>query len=357
MNKISTRQLLFFLSCIAPVGKIVLLPTRLAYYTENDLWLPMLFQYLLQTAIVFCVLLLAKRKMSFGELLENTFGKIVARIILVLFSLFLLYATLVPLLEQKLFVQSTFYDTLPSLIAFIPYFLFAAYLLSKPLACCGRMWDILAPVTIAGFFGILILSISAADYGALLPVGASGGSMILSSTMSASVWFYDAAILLFLLGKFDYQKGLAFKGAIFYFLGGAAVLFFCATFYGVFESTALNQLFAFAKTSKYFSGITQLGRVDYIFIFALAMTMAFYCILPAQAAIDNIRTSFHAPDWAGSVMGAGVSLILFITVALTTFQYNSVLQFISEKFAWIFPVFTVAIPVLSLLLRRDKKDA
>lgn len=356
ITKISHRQVYFYLACIAPVGKLIVLPNVLASSAKNDLLFPILAQYLLQAAIIFCVLLLAKRGMNFYELLANTFGKVVAKILVTIFSLFLFYAALLPVLEQKIFIQNIFYDTLPSLIAFAPFFVFAAYLMSKPLASYGRTWDVLAPLAIVGLAGVLILSVGSADYSALLPVGATGIQGFLSGGMSSFAWFFDGAILLALLGKFEYEKGMAWKGASWYLAGGAAVLLFLATLYGIFQETAINQLFAFAQMSKYFAGITVLGRVDYIFIFGLAMVMAFYCLLPAQAGIDMLLHAYGKPKYLPTILGLVVAAVYFTIAALVDFRFADLLEVISQTLFWIFPIFTVLIPPLCLLLRRKRRE-
>ncbi len=354
--KISKRQLFFFLACLAPLGKLVVLPTALAAYSKNDLLLPMLAQYLLQAAVVFCALLLAKRGLGLYELAAQTFGKIVAKILDTVLCAFLFYASLLPILEQRLFVQNIFYDTLPSLLAFAPFFLFAAYLMSKPLASFGRTWDILAPIAIFSLAGVLILSVGSADYAALLPTGAAGGSGFLRGTMSAFPWFFDGVFLLALLGKFNYEKGMAWQGALCYLAGGAAVLFFLATFYGIFQETAVNQLFAFAQTSKYFSGITVLGRIDYIFIIALSMALAFYCLLPAQAGVDLLLHAYGKPRYLPTILAVVLALVYFTVTSLADFRFEAVLKTVSGPLVWIFPVFTVALPPLCLLLRGKRRE-
>ena len=356
MTKIGRRQIYFFLACIAPVGKLVFLPAQLADVAKNDLLFPAAMQYLIQTAAVFCVLLLAKRGMNFFELLANTFGKIAARVLITVYAAFLFFAALLPLLEQKLFVQSVFYDTLPSLVAFAPFFLFTAYLCSEPLASYGRTWDILGPLAIVGFAGILAFSFGSADFAALLPVGAVGFGGVWKSAVSAFSWFFDAALLLPLLGKFDYEKGMAWKGALFYLAGGAAVLLFLAVFYGIFQETAVNQLFAFSTTSKYFSGITMLGRIDYIFIFTLGLVMAFYVTLPLQGGIECLLLAYGRKKYLPTALGVAVSAAFLTTVLLLDYRFGDVLKAITGAAAWIFPVFASALPALMLLLRRERRE-
>ncbi len=349
MNKISSRQIYLFLACVAPVGKLILLPAQLANFSKNDLLFPLLAHLLLQAAAVFCVLLLAKKGQTLYDLLVRAFGKIVAKMLSTVFALFLLFAALLPLLEQKLFVQNVFYDTLPSVVSFAPYFLFAAFVCAKPLAGFGRTWDILGPLAAVGLIGILALSAPNADYAALMPAGASGGAGFLKGAAAGFPWFYDAALLIPMLGHIDYKKGMAWKGALFYLLGGAFVIFFFATFYGIFQETAVNQLFAFSATSKYYSGITMLGRIDYVFIYALALVMAFYCALPVQGCAECALQAYGRKKYLPTVLGILISALLFALSLLLDYKFADVLKVISGTVFWLFPVFCLAVPALLLL--------
>lgn len=355
MTKISTRQLLFFLACVAPVGKIILMPSRLVYYANNDLLWSTAIEYALHTGAVFLVLLLSKRNRTIYELLVNTFGKITAKIIMTVLAAFLFYASLLPLMEQKLFVQSVFYDTLPSTLAFAPFFLFSAYLCYKPLSSFGRVWDIVAPFAIVGYLGVVVLSAGQADFGALLPVGSSGTMGILKGAAYSSSWFFDTALLLLLIGKFEYKKGLAWKGALSYFLGGLAVLFFLAVFYGVFSDIALRQLFAFSKISKYFSGVDILGRIDYLFIFALALVMAFYCAMPLQACSECLKDAYGGGKTLAACAAVGLNGTAFALSVLLNFSFQTTANVTTETLFWIFPLFCLCLPAAALGLRRNRE--
>lgn len=347
----TARQLYFLLACVMPVAKLVMLPASLADHSANDLLFPALVHLGLQAGAVFCVLLLAKRDQSFFELLEGTFGRIAATILITVYALFLLFASVLPLLEQKLFVQAIFYDTLPSLAAFAPFFLFLAYTASKPIGSFGRVWDIIGPIALVGLAGVLILAVGEADFGALLPVGAAGASGFFKGTMSSAGWFYDAALLLPMLKKIEYRKGLPLKGMLAYLGGGAVVLFFLATFYGIYEGTAVNQLFALASVSKYFAGISMLGRADYIFIFALSLVLSFFAALPLQGAVECLLQAYGRKKYLPTVLAVLGSAVFLTLDALLDYRFGEVLLALSDLF-WLFFAFSVAVPALMLLLRR-----
>ena len=356
MKQISSRQLYFFLAAIAPVGKLVLMPSQLVHFAKNDLLFPIATNYLLQAALVFCVLLAARANETFYDMLCYTFGKVVAKIVVTVLALFLFYAALLPLLEQKLYIQSVFYDTLTSSVAFSSFFLVSAYLCSKPLVSYGRVWDFLTPVSMIGFFGIMLLSVYQADFVALQPVGAAGIGGYLNGTAFTMSWFFDSVLLLTMIGKFRYQKGMAWKGALSYLAGGAAILLFLATFYGIFSDIASRQLFAFAKISKYFSGITVLGRIDYLFLFMLTLVMVFYCVLPVRAGVEFLGHAYGEGRYRTTLYSIGINAVLLTLSILLDFWFGAVNTAISETLFWIFPAFCILLPLTALLLRRKPRE-
>lgn len=344
--KLSARQICFFLAAVAPAGKLVLMPSVLAARTGNDLLFPALAQIAVQTALVFAVLLLARDGRTVYAMIADMAGGFIARTACIVFAAFLLFASFVPLVEQKLLVQSLFYDTLPSYVAFAPFFLFSAFLCAKPLAALGRVWDVLALLFLTGFAGILLLSVGSADYGALAPVGNAGAEGFGRGLAETTGWFCDAALLLPLAGKFEYKKGLAWKGALCSLLGGALILFFLATYYGIFQEIAVTQLFAFAHMSKYFSGITALGRIDYLFIFAIAFVMTFCAAMPVQAAADALTDAFGRTKPLAVSLSVLFNAALFAVMLVFNFAPSETIAAVTRRLFWIFPLFTAGAPLL-----------
>lgn len=354
--KIRPRQLFFLLACLAPLGKINMLPSQLAFEAKGDLLFPAAANILIQAIVIFFVLLLCSRQKTLYELLEEWIGKIAACILICIFAVFLLFAAILPLFEQKLMVQSVFYDTIPSYVAFAPFFLFSAYLCAKPLRTMGRMWDILGPIAIAGAIGIFVFAVGSADFGALQPVGAGGGQGFLRGSAAALSRFFDSALILSLVGKIDYEKGLPWKGTLCYLAGAAAVLLFLAIFYGVYAETAVTKLFAFSKVSRYFAGITVLGRIDFLFIYALALGMTFTCALPIQSAVDVLTDAFGKNKILETVLSVVFNAGLLLLTVLFNYNYTGLSNAMSQTLFWIFPIFTVAVPLLSLLLLRRRRE-
>ena len=89
--------------------RLLLYPTKLSEISGNDLLFPILIDFAVQTVVVWAVSYLCSRTdKTFFELLENTFGNIVARIIYGLFALYFLFNTIYPMMEQKLYAGQIF---------------------------------------------------------------------------------------------------------------------------------------------------------------------------------------------------------------------------------------------------------
>lgn len=349
--KIAPRQLLFFLACLAPLSKLILLPAQLAAEAKNDLWLSALCSLAVETAAVFAAVLLSKRSLSFFALLERAFGRFAAVCGCIVLSLFFLFAAYVPLFEQKLMVQSVFYDTLPSDLLFAPFFLISVYFCLKPLGCFGRIFDLLGPLTAIAFFFLILFSAGEADLSALAPVGITGARGVFSGVLRTTAWFFDGALLLPLLGKIEYKKGLAWKSAVAYGAGGAAVLLFLALFYGIFQDIAPVRFFAFSKTAKYFPAIHLLGRIDYIFIYAMALAMVFVSLFPMLSAAELLKQAFGESKPRCLLYSLLLNGAIAAVSTVLSFSFPAAERFITRTLFWIFPLFGAALPALLLLLR------
>ncbi|MDE7158096.1 MAG: hypothetical protein K2N74_00820, partial [Clostridiales bacterium] len=150
------------------------------------------------------------------------------------------------------------------------------------------------------------------------------------------------------------------KCTLCYLLGAAAILFFLAVFYGVFSDIAIRQIFAFAKISKYFAGISLLGRIDFIFIYAITLVMAFYCTLPIHAGIDCIVNAFKTREGERSklliaILTVGVNLVFLILSLFMNYTFRSLNEAVTQTVFWIFPLFALLVPLLALALRRSPR--
>ena len=201
MDKIKLRQICFLFAAMMPITKTIVYPATLAYTARNDLLWSALVNFLLEGAVIAAVLFLAKRtNCTFFELLQNTFGKVAARILYGLFGLFFALSALLPLMEQKNFVTVELVRQRAARHLLRALFRAVLFCLHERVQSIGRVADIALPVFVFCFAAILLLALPQADFAALLPIGASGAKGIFGGALQGLNWYTDCLYPLFFLG-------------------------------------------------------------------------------------------------------------------------------------------------------------
>ena len=354
-DELSTRQLCFILCVFSPAGKIILLPSILARYAGNDLLFAVAIPFALEWLAVSAALwLIGKREEPLPALLEQTAGKVFSRAALFLLGLFLLFSSIVPLVEHRLYVQNVMYDVLPSVIVFLPVFLFSAYACAKGLTCAGRAADVAAPLFLLSFAVLLFMSVASADFSELLPLAKTPAKGVLQGAVSAFNWFSSGAWVLLFQGRVKKSKGFLWKTELSYVAGMLGVFFFLAVFYGIFSTVAVNEPFAISKIARYYGALNTLGRVDYLFLYVLMLAQLFALVLPLQLSAHAFADCFSCPNlmpFSLAVNGALLSAFL-----LTSRNASSLIDLFGLKLFPVFLVFSFLLPLLSPLLALKKKE-
>lgn len=349
--KISVRQICFIMLMYTAVSKLILYPTVLSLYSGRDLLFSALIDFAVQGIIVWAVSYLCSRtdKTFFG-LIEGTLGKITARIIYGLFALFFLICTVIPLFEQKVYVHAIFYDTLPSLTVFLPFFIFSVYAASKGLKNIGRSADICLPIFVISLLFIFAMSVLEVKWDNFLPVLTTPANKVFGGSLLTAYRFFEPAWLLMFMGHFKYKKGDAAKITLSYAGGALIVLFFLAVFYGVYGDIAVSRQFAVSKISLFFPAIDIVGRIDLIALYGLEVVMLFALVINIQFAVYCICKCTGYNNRA--VISAAVNAVLFIMIIVLDNRLNDLFT-VWSKWMWIvLIIFANIIPLLAWTMRR-----
>ena len=349
-EKISVRQVCFIMLIYTAVSKFITYPTQLSISTGRDLLFSAAVNFILEGVIIWAVsYLLSKTDKTFFSLLEGTLGAVVARIVYGLFALFFMVCTLLPMLEQKLYVHAIFYDMLPSLVVFLPVFLFTVYAASKGFRNIGRCADICLPLFLIAMLFILVMSLHEIKWDNFLPMFKLPGKIFKGSLVNIHR-FAEPAYLLMFMGHFKYKKGDAARITLSYAGGALFVLAVLAAFYGVYGDMAESRSFAISKISLFFPAIDLIGRIDLLALYILEIPMLFALTLNIQLAIYCIeKCTDYKNRFVLSLAVNAVFLILIIVLDNSFFKVNDVWS----KWMWIvFLIFTILFPLSSWIMRR-----
>ena len=347
--QINVRQLCFFTAFILPVSRLLETPSLLSKNALGDLLLPAFLQFLLQFIGV-CALLFITNKSgkSVFQLIEEKLGGAALKGIYLLLAVYYLFSALLPILDVEKFTHAVFYDTAPSRFTFTPFFFLSAFACVKGLRALGRTSDICMPMFLISFFGLIVMSVGESDFEALLPWFEFPASRIFSAVKTTTVHFSDALLLLPLLANSDYKKGDGKKIITAFWSGACFVLLFLAVFYGVYTTLAPRQHYAFSKIAQYFPALKTVGRIDLMLVYLLTVILLLATISPILLSNFCLREVFgEKPKFAFSFAING-GLLIF--VLFCNQYYNLLYEVFTTRLWWIFPSFSVGIPLLCLLL-------
>lgn len=362
-EQLCTRQVCFIMSAYTAAGKLLMMPAILSYYCGGDLWFTALVVYALQTAVVWAVAYAcSKTEKTVFALLRDTFGNVVSKIFCWLFAAFFMLAAILPMLEQKLFVQSIFYDTIPSLIPFLPFFIFSVYAGAKGVKNAGRVADIALPLLCAALVALFIMSVGESNFGWLAPVLKTTPVSSMFSGVRFSLYnFTDGAVMLMLMGRFKYRKGDAAKITLSYAAAALVVLFFVALFYGIFSVLAPGQYFAVSQIAIFFSALSLVGRVDLIAVYVVEICMLFALVLYIQLAVTCVcgalekrQTEGRNTRAAAAVASLAINAVLLALVIIFNNSYLVVQQAFGRYLWAVFLAFAFVLPPLVWLLKKRK---
>lgn len=352
--KISSRQICFIMLAYTVVSRLLLYPSTLSEMCGKDLLFAILIDFAVQTLVVWAVCFLcSKTDKTFFELVESTFGNIFARIVYGLLALYFVFITVLPMIEQKQYMGQIFYDTVPSLIVFLPFFIFSVYAGCKEFKNIGRCADISLPIFATMFVLMLFMAFSEIDLSNLLPVLKTPATRIFGGALGSFCRFVEPCYLLMFMGHFKYRKGDAARITLSYAGGGLLVIIFVAVFYSIYGVISPSRDFAISRVAIFFPAISLVGRIDLIALYFMEVAMLFALVINIQFSVYCLKkcTSMRT----GAVLSVAVNAVLLVLVIVLDNLFSGLLEFYS-RWAWIVTVaFATLLPLLAWTLKKGEK--
>lgn len=352
--QLKTRQVCLFIIAFLPITKLFIAPSVLATHANEDAWISASLNLTLDfITLLFILCACKKAKSDFFILLEDNLGKTLAKIVAFAYFVYFMLKAIIPINEQKDYIERTLYTLMPSKLYFLPFFAVAFYLCCKKLRILGRTSDILWAFTIIGLILLIALSIPNADFNAILPVGANGLKKITLGSYSVASWFGDCSYIAFFIGNFSYKKKDGLKIALSYVISAVIVVGFMIIFYSVFTSISFRQRFALTEISKYTAVINNIGRFDYLGIILILISCIFALSIPLylSSKILDFIFEFNKP-WISALI---VCSIQFLILIIFTQYYLSIENFIMRHMGVYFIFMANILPIFTIFLKNKEK--
>lgn len=350
--KLNGFQICALFIAICPLIKLITAPAVFAGYCGEKLWQPLLINFSADLLLLFLCMHLSKKyqNLTFFEILTKRYSLTFAKIIFLLYALFFTAKAVIPLIEQKEFIENAFYETLPQAPVFYPIFIVIFFIAIKGYTTLGRTGQIGLFISGAGLLLILFLSIPTADFKKVLPLFAFSNKNTPICALNALSWFNDGIYLLFFTGYFKRKKSTFKYIFLSYAIMAVIIILYFVTFYSIFSYIAPTQELALNSMSIFGVTLVNVGRFDYVALFLLAMTGAIACALPVVIATNCISESFSLKSKI--IPASAITLFLLVIMILFSAKYEEVLSFSSK---YLTPFYLLCGYILPLLTLGGKK--
>ncbi len=353
--KMSVRQICFIIIGFFMSTKMIFAAAITAGQSGKSLWISAIINFVLDGTFIFIILLIGERfkNKDFFEILSGGIGKIPSKIIYFLLSVLLIIKAYVPIMEQRNFIEISLYETLPTILTFLPFFLFCGYFSYKGLKAVARCSDILVWFTLIAIIGLITLTLPNADFSELLPIfkGISAKKIIAGSYKSG-IWYFDSVYFLFFIGRYNEQKLGKTKIMSAFFLSVLLICLYFITIYAEFGVLTERQYFAPSKMGLFAVALLNIGRIDYLFSILLCISNVFAISLPLLFSTLSLNNAFNFKNKASAAII--VNSIMFICVFLSRDIFFEIFNIFQNLYV-IFLCFMCGIILIMPLLKMRKK--
>lgn len=356
-NKIKLRQICFIFLAFMPATKIALLPSVLAGFADEKLWVSALIGFLFDIAVLLIAMRICKKhdNCTVYYLLESHFSPALAKAVYFGYGVYFILKALVPLLEQQDYIQNTLYEITPSIFVFLPFFFLSFYQSLKGLKILGRAADACIYLTALGLMLTFFLSVPTADFTNMLPIIQKTTYKPVIGAFKSVIWFSDSVYILLFLGHFKTEKRQTLKVTLSYGTASLAVIIFMVIFYSAFSSVADTRFFATSELTIYSLKLTNSARIDYLAVFLLMFSQVFAITLPIYLSTKCFERAFGLKKALIPAITINACLAVFTVVFRG--KLFTVLKVFSDYLSYVFIFFGYVLPATLLLIPKEKKHA
>ena len=344
-KSISIRQLCFIIITLFSISKFYVLPALVSGVSRESGFIAVALNFLIDFILLaICLYIVKKSENSLYDTSVSLFGKTLTDITFILYAVYFFSKAFIPLVEQKNTISLTFYESQPTLLIFMPFFIVGFYIVKKGINAFSRSVEIIFWIFIFALLIIFALSVPAGRYGALLPLF-SPRNKIFTGAYKTLIWFGDPLAILFLGDYLSSKKKLFKKCAVSFAVSAIITVLLVAVFYAIFDGISERQYYAPIKMSKYSITLSNIGRLDYLGSVMLSLVSVYSITLPLLISATIIKKVFNLKenDVVSPLITVGLQAVLIY------FFQNEIFESISFFIKYFIPFYIVmayALPVL-----------
>lgn len=313
---VSVRQLILILIVSMVALKVLFLPSLLSKDIGRDSYLFVIIMCLIDLAVL-CALLFIFYKnpdLSFLEILEKMFGKVIAKIIMFLFMLFFIAKCCGIFQANFSYLNENLYSSLRWYTFAFPILVTIFFIASFGVNSLSRLVEVFAPIIIIAFIACLLVGFFRADFSNLLPFMEGNFFATFPKIFRYSFWFGDYILFIVFFGNVKLEKKSFSKIFISLLISILVVGLFLAVSYSLFNYNSVTHTNAVSDTLQLLPSISDIGSFDWIMVLIWDICLFLYFTLNVLGAFYCFRMVF-LKKW----QMVSVFIILSIVLAICLF--------------------------------------
>lgn len=370
-KQVSTRQFVLVQFLVALAVKMFMLPALMLRVVGKDSYIVMLAWIAFEFVDLTFVVLLARRNpdKTMYEILTDAFGKVVSRVIVALFTLFVCAKGLLVLGELKTFFVVTMYADINWVVMLIPLMALLCAFGIRSLRSIGRTAELITPVIVVSTLVLSGLLLGDIEFANLLPVMENGFAPIKKGMLTFPMWFGDVSFLLMFLGNIKINRGFIWKSYLSKLVATALVMLFSVTLFSTYAnvSTLIDYGNNVSNMTQLSMGAQDNGRFDlmfyciWLFTVFLKLALIFYFFTRNLGFIVGTRNNYLMSPICAAVWYA-VSAFVLRNENVSYLFFTSAVKYALCPVAFVMPMLLYITALLKYrpnypetLMKKEKK--
>lgn len=350
-KELTKRQALFILIICFVANKTQRLPCLISASLGRHGWLVTLILGLVE--VLMLCLFLFSNQISGGhtcyQLCEKTGGKLIAKVVSVLFATYFLLNALLPYEA----VHEVFSNVLFDHLSWELYSIFIVFALgffaTRGLRTIGRMNELFVWLVLSSLLLLLLLGGFTTNFARILPICDIDLGNLFSTCSEFSMWFGDFLIMYLLMGRVQEEKTkMNFWFAFALFASVLVMSFAYVIFYGLYGTLSSEQTNAISAISQFSLLSLDIGRVDWFLVlffeFSTFISSGIYIYASAKFFSDVFAKKHK------NVIAVILVLLVFV---LDIFVFKSVglgVSWLAKGVKFAYPFFVIGLPIIVFVL-------
>ena len=348
-NRVSIDQLALLYLLVIAGGKFLSLPSILAGDVGHDSWLAMCFSFLWDGIclgfLVWAIKLNRKANMDVSAILDKSVGKVVSKIILLIFFVIFVLRVNILLTSCYHMFSITFDVSTNWLVYLIPVVAVSFFALQRGFNAISRASQLLFGLIVIAVIALLVAPLTEVEFSELLPIGEAGWGKIIETSYTRSFWFSDYLFMFFVMDGIKVKKHVFAPVFIAFTVGAILTVLLNAVFVALFGSYAPNFDMAMSKIGVFSAASTQNGRWDWltlsIWLLSVFIKIIVFIFCAYKCLEKLIDKNFANVNWV-------LAIIVSATLLLPMFVSTETL--LSTVILWGLIPFSIVQYLLPLLM-------